>query len=73
MTGSGPAFVDEFPLASAAYVIESDLSNLDEQLDAMLGPDPMADVRTRTRTYYLGDIDAAHYADTFTEAVRRYL
>ena len=65
-----PAYVKA---PAPAYVIEADLSDLDAALDAMLGDDPMAELRKRTRNYYLGEIDADHYADTFVEAVRRYL
>ncbi len=37
VTASGEAFTTEFPMARVAYVIEPDLSTLDETLDALLG------------------------------------
>ena len=56
VTASGEAFRHEFPMARVAYVIEPDLSTLDEVLDALLGagPDPLAPQRRDYRTYCLG-------------------
>lgn len=52
---SGQAFRDEFPMARVAYVIEPDLSTLDEVLDHLHGDDPMAAQRLAYRAYCLGD------------------
>jgi hypothetical protein len=46
---SEPArFVEDYPVAKAAYVIRGDLSNLDSALDDMLGDDPLAAQRKAT-------------------------
>ena len=37
---SGEAFPDEIPMARVAYVIEKDLSTLDEAVDSLFGDDP---------------------------------
>ena len=58
------------PAARAGYLLQEDLSNLPEVLVDMLGPDPLADVRARTRVHYLGDFDRDHYADGFLQAAR---
>jgi len=63
-------FVAEFPVAAASYVLRGDLTDLDEQLDAMLGPDPLRKDRLALRADYLGDFPAERYADAFVEAVR---
>jgi hypothetical protein len=46
-------FRARFPTSRSAYVIEWDLSTLDEALDAMLGDDPLAPTRVERREYYL--------------------
>ena len=65
------AFTAEFPVAAASYVLRSDLADLSEQLDLMLGPDPLRAQRFALRADYLGDFPAEHYADAFVDAVRR--
>jgi CDP-glycerol glycerophosphotransferase (TagB/SpsB family) len=64
------AFVVEYPVAQAAYVVSGDLDNLDASLAQMLGPDPLASQRNTIRTDYLGDFPAENYASAFVEAVR---
>jgi CDP-glycerol glycerophosphotransferase (TagB/SpsB family) len=63
------AFVVEYPVARASYVIRADLANLDAQLQQMLGPDPLAGRRADIRTDYLGDFPADNYASAFVDAV----
>ena len=68
---SEPAtFVEQFPVARASYVVHGDLTDLNPQLDLLLGPDPLATQRTATRVDYLGDFPAQGYADAFIDAVR---
>ena len=68
---SEPArFVEDYPVAKAAYVIRGDLGNLSRALDDMLGDDPLAAQRAATRVDYLGDFPAESYASAFVEAVR---
>lgn len=62
---SGQAFRDEFPMARVAYVIEPDLSTLDEVLDHLHGDDPLAPERLAYRAYCLGDSIGPHAADEF--------
>jgi hypothetical protein len=62
---SGEAFTAEFPMARVAYVIEPDLSTLEDVLDHLHGDDPLAEKRLAYRTYCLGDSIGPHAADTF--------
>jgi CDP-glycerol glycerophosphotransferase (TagB/SpsB family) len=63
------AFVVEYPIARASYVIRADLADLDAQLEQMLGVDPLAGQRTDIRADYLGDFPADNYASAFVDAV----
>jgi CDP-glycerol glycerophosphotransferase (TagB/SpsB family) len=63
------AFVEEFPVARASYVIRGDLSDLDVQLEKMLGADPLAGRRADVRADYLGNFPVDSYAATFVDAV----
>jgi CDP-glycerol glycerophosphotransferase (TagB/SpsB family) len=63
-------FVEDYPVAKAAYVIRGDLGNLSSALDGMLGDDPLAAQRAATRVDYLGDFPPEDYAAAFVEAVR---
>jgi hypothetical protein len=47
-------FRARFPSSCSAYVIDWDLSTLDDALDGMLGDDPLAPTRVERRDYYLG-------------------
>ena len=64
------AFVAEYPVARASYVVRDDLADLDGQLERMLGADPLAGHRADIRADYLGDLPAANYASGFVDAVR---
>jgi CDP-glycerol glycerophosphotransferase (TagB/SpsB family) len=63
------AFVVEYPIARASYVVRADLADLDAQLEKMLGVDPLAGQRTDIRADYLGDFPADNYASAFVDAV----
>ena len=63
------AFVVEYPVARASYVVRADLADLDVQLEKMLGADPMAQQRADIRADYLGDFPADTYASAFVDAV----
>ncbi|HJV13789.1 MAG TPA: CDP-glycerol glycerophosphotransferase family protein [Propionibacteriaceae bacterium] len=65
------AFLVEYPVARASYVIRADLADLDVQLENMLGADPLAAQRADIRADYLGDFPADDYAAAFVDAVRR--
>ncbi|MBE1488658.1 CDP-glycerol glycerophosphotransferase family protein [Plantactinospora soyae] len=71
--GEGEQFVQSFPLAGSGYVLRSDMSNLDDVLDQLLGTDPLEETRWQTRTRYLGDFPAQTYADGFLDEARRHL
>ncbi|MCW2810732.1 MAG: hypothetical protein JWP61_1190, partial [Friedmanniella sp.] len=64
-------FAQEFPVSRASYIVRGDLADLETQLDAMLGPDPLVGRRREIRADYLGDFPAENYADAFVAAVRR--
>jgi hypothetical protein len=63
------AFRAKFPSSVSAYVIEWDLSTLDDALGAMLGDDPLAPTRVERREYYLGGYENGESARAFV----RYL
>ena len=58
-------FRARFPSSRSAYVIEWDLSTLNDALDAMLGADPLAAIRVERRKYYLGGYDNGESARAF--------
>ena len=62
-------FRARFPSSRSAYVIEWDLSTLDDALDAMVGDDPLAATRVTRREYYLGGYENGESARAFV----RYL
>jgi hypothetical protein len=61
----GSKFRAEFPMARVSYVIEKDLSTLDQALDSLFGDDPLAEQRRAYRSHCLGDRLGAHAADDF--------
>ena len=67
---SGEAFPDEIPMARVAYVIEKDLSTLNEAVDSLFGDDPLEEKRRAYRVYCLGERVGEHAADGFLEAAR---
>jgi len=71
MVDDGERFATSFPLSRAGYVLRSDLSNVDEVLDLLLGQDPLAGARRQLRTAYLGDFPADDYAEAFLAEARR--
>lgn len=73
MRSSPAAFAEDFPIAKAAYVINSDLSNLSHSLDDLLRRDPLQEKRREIKVYYLGDFPAESYADAFLAEARKYL
>ncbi len=69
-------FVDDVPMARAAYVVDGfggKLTGFDDVLDEMLGADPLESVRRELKAYYLGDFPADGYADHFLREARKYL
>jgi hypothetical protein len=60
-------FRARFPSSVSAYVIEWDLSTLDNALDAMLGDDPLAPTRVERREYYLGGYENGESARAFVK------
>ena len=60
-------FRRQFPSSESAYVIEGDLTNLGEVLDAMLGTDPLAQSRIEARRYYLGGFGDGESARAFVD------
>ncbi len=62
---SREAFTSDFPVARSAYLLDPALVDLEEQLDRLLGTDPLAGVRAQMRAFYLGDFPDEGYADVF--------
>lgn len=65
------AFLDDFPLARAGYVLTDDRATWDAALDDALGADSRLTERTQLREYYLGDFPVDDYASGFLRAARR--
>jgi len=72
MVGTHAEFEADFPLARAAYVIDPE-APFEEQLDFLLGSDPLKPVRQQLKSYYLGDIRSERYADAFISAAKAHL
>lgn len=65
MRAAGEEFRAEFPMARVAYVIEKDLSTLDDALSDLLGADPLAEQRRAYRRHCLGDHLGPQAAEEF--------
>lgn len=63
-------FLDRFPVANGAYLLEPGFGNLTTVLADMLGSDPMRPARSNTREYYLGGLDGTAAAQAFVAAAR---
>jgi hypothetical protein len=66
----GQSLDTAFPIARAAYMLDRD-EDPRPQLELMLGPDPMAELRDEYRNYFLGDFPAEGYSDHFVAAVKQ--
>ncbi|MDR1798753.1 MAG: CDP-glycerol glycerophosphotransferase family protein [Bifidobacteriaceae bacterium] len=68
-------FVEEFPVARAAYVVDGSrvAASLEDALDLAFGDDPLAVARRQLKAYYLGDIPADQYAGHFAKEAGRYV
>lgn len=68
-------FITEFPLARASYLLDGAASetSLAPIIEDMLGTDPLAEMRERMRTYYLGDFPSEGYEEVFLRAARRVI
>ncbi|HRA74915.1 MAG TPA: CDP-glycerol glycerophosphotransferase family protein [Propionicimonas sp.] len=76
VSAHGPAFVEEFPQAEAAYVIEIENGSpvgIDEVLTDLLGADPKAATRESLRTYYLSDTPPEQCVERFVSQARAFL
>jgi hypothetical protein len=71
MTSSIEEFREEFSVARTAYVLRGDLSNLDEVLDDMLGADSLAEARSASKRYVLGEFVGDESAEAFADFVRQ--
>ncbi|HWH98701.1 MAG TPA: CDP-glycerol glycerophosphotransferase family protein, partial [Propionibacteriaceae bacterium] len=69
----GQAFLKEIPMARVAYVIEKDLSTLTYAVDALFGPDPLAEQRLKYRIHCLGEQVGEHAADGFLAAAHKII
>lgn len=67
------AFIREYPVARAAYIIDAQLGNVARVFDDMLGTDPMRPERLRIRGRYLGDFPEISYAQVFVDACIRVI
>ena len=68
--GYGEDYLDQFPLAAAAYLLEPDADNIEEVLDELLVTDTKAETRAKIREYYLGDHEPEELVGVFVDAVK---
>lgn len=68
VSAQGEDFIEQYPIARASYVLNGDLSNLDEVLDAILMTDPDRQNRLQYRSFYLGDFPDEGYSENFVSA-----
>src|SRR5690606_19987106 len=68
--GFGEDYLEEFPLAKAAYLLDRNAANIEEVLDELLVTDSKAGVRAEVREYYLGDIAPEDLVEVFSEEVK---
>ncbi|WP_446663468.1 CDP-glycerol glycerophosphotransferase family protein [Flexivirga sp. B27] len=61
-------FIEEFPLASATYVVDGSREQVGAALVASATDDPMGPVRRAKRAYYLGDFPDETYEEGFLTA-----
>ena len=66
----GAAYLDEFPLAKAAYLFDAEADNVEQVLDELLETDSKAGLRAEVREYYLGDIRPEDLVGVFVEEVK---
>ena len=70
------AYVKEFPLARAAYLVtvtDNSLPDVESALDTMLTADPLATLRGELKTYYLGDPGDEPYVNLFLKEARKHV
>ncbi|WP_205328285.1 CDP-glycerol glycerophosphotransferase family protein [Glycomyces sp. YM15] len=63
-------YLDEFPLAKAAYLLEPDAGNIEKVLDELLVTDSKALLRAEIREYYLGDVAPEDLVPLFVQEVK---
>ncbi|SDD46202.1 CDP-glycerol glycerophosphotransferase family protein [Glycomyces harbinensis] len=63
-------YLEEFPVAEGAYLLEPGAANIEAVLDEMLVTDSKAVRRQATREYYLGDHAPGDLFEVFAGAVR---
>jgi hypothetical protein len=68
--GFKSAYLEEFPLAKAAYLLDPDAGNIDQVLDELLLTDSKAELRAEIREYYLGDIASDELVPLFAREVK---
>lgn len=68
VSAHGEDFIAEYPIARASYVLNGDLSNLEDVLDSILVSDPERQNRLKYRNYYLGDFPDEGYSENFVAA-----
>ena len=63
-------YLEQFPLAKAAYLLEPKAENVEAVLDELLVADSKAAVRAEVREYYLGDCKPDELVDVFVSEVK---
>src|SRR5699024_3762285 len=71
VSAQGDDFIEQYPIARASYVLNGDLSNLDEVLNALLETDPERKNRLKYRSFYLADFPEDGHAENVVSAEAR--
>ena len=71
VSAQGNDFIAQYPIARASYVLNGDLSNLDNVLDEIQVTDSRRQNRLQYRSFYLGDFPDEGYAENFVSAAAR--
>ncbi|MDA1358498.1 CDP-glycerol glycerophosphotransferase family protein [Glycomyces luteolus] len=68
--GFREGYLEQFPLAKAAYLLDPDAGNIEKVLDELLVTDSKAALRAEVREYYLGDVAPEELVPLFVEEVK---
>src|SRR5699024_1545971 len=69
--GLSDEFLEGFPVASAAYVVDGSTEQVEAALTEIEKGDPLGPVRAEKRAYYLGDFNDEGYEGVFRTAARQ--
>lgn len=66
-------FRQKYPTAQAAYIIDNSPETLRTALDELLGDDPLAEMRSKRRQYFLGEYEGVEAVERFLGETKKLL